>query len=242
MTANPTQPVTNELINCLSNTQSKWLLTHSKPVELKFGQILNTTDRPIANVYFPLTGFISMFVEIIDEWPVEMGLIGSEGMLGATLSLGKLNAPMQAVVRGPGKALRIDAKVFCQYLKTNASLQEVIQRYLYVLIKQLSLAGACMYSHDVSQRLARCLLMVADKCHTSQFNLTHKHLAEMVGVRRSAITIAAGGFQRAGLIKYSRGQIEVLSKDGLKHASCQCYIASLHFQKQEFPSQQINKT
>lgn len=242
MTATPSLPVTNELINCLSNIQSKWLISHSKLVELKFGQILNTTDRPIANVYFPLTGFISMFVEMIDERPVEMGLIGSEGMLGATLSLGKLNAPMLAVVRGPGKALQIDAMVFCQYLKTNASLQEILQRYLYVLIQQLSLAGACMHSHEVSQRLARWLLMVQDRCHASQFNLTHQHLAEMIGVRRSAVTIAAGVFQRTGLIRYSRGQIEVLSRAGLAHASCQCYFASLSLQKKEFHTPHINKT
>ena len=133
-------------------------------------------------------------------------------------------------------------QVFCQYLKTNASLQEILQRYLYVLIQQLSLTGACMYSHEVSQRLARWLLMVQDRFHTRQFNLTHQNLAEMIGVRRSAVTIAAGVFQRAGLIKYSRGQIEVLSRAGLRHASCQCYVAALNLQKKEFHTPHIIRT
>ncbi|RDV24526.1 Crp/Fnr family transcriptional regulator [Alteromonas aestuariivivens] len=231
MSAVPTLPVTNDLINCLANTQRKWLLSHSTPVELEFGQVLNATDAPIENVYFPLTGFISVLMEMSGERSVELGLIGSEGMLGATLALGKRNAPMQSIVQGTGKALRMNARSFRQRLKASLPLRNVIHSYLYVLIQQLSLTGACNCSHEVPQRLARWLLMTQDRAHASQFYLTHQYLARMLGVRRSAVTIAAGAFQRAGLISYSRGQINVLSRSGLKHASCQCYVAALNIHK-----------
>lgn len=222
---------TNDLINCLPNTQRKWFLSHFKVVELEFGQVLNATDEPIEFVYFPLTAFISVLVEMSGEQPIEMGLIGSEGMLGATLALGKMNSPMQSVVQGIGKALRIDARSFCRCLKASLPLRNVIHSYLYVLIQQVSLIGACNCSHEVSQRLARWLLMTQDRAHSNQFYLTHQYLARMLGVRRSTVTITAGAFQRSGLISYSRGQINVLSREGLKHASCKCYITALNTQK-----------
>ncbi|MCC2617298.1 Crp/Fnr family transcriptional regulator [Aestuariibacter halophilus] len=206
-------------------------------MELKFGQVLYATDEPIEDVFFPLTGFISVLVEVSGGRSVEMGLIGSEGMLGATLALGKRNAPMLSIVQGAGKALRMDARVFRERLQASLPLRNVIHSYLYILILQLSLTGACNCSHEVPQRLARWLLMTQDRAHASQFYLTHQYLARMLGVRRSAVTIAAGAFQRAGLISYSRGQINVLSRSGLKQASCQCYAAAFKFHKKNLKTE-----
>lgn len=226
----PLQPqqVTNNLLNCLSNTQGNWMLTHLTSVELEFGQVLNRTDKPLEKVYFPLSGFISVLVEVIGAQPVEMGLIGSEGMLGATLALGNPHAPMLAIVQGAGSALCMDANLFRRRLNTCKQLRNLIQQYLYVLIQQISLTGACNCSHKVPQRLARWLLMTQDRAHASQFYLTHQYLARMLGVRRSAITIAAGAFQRAGLISYSRGIINVRSKAGLERLTCRCYEVALN--------------
>lgn len=222
------QQVTNNLLDSLSNAQRDWMLAHLTTVELEIGQVLNRTDEPLEQVYFPLSGFISVLVEVIGEQPVEMGLIGSEGMLGATLALGNGRAPMLAMVRGAGSALCMDASIFRRRLNTSTQLRNLIQRYLFVLIQQLSLTGACNCLHKVPQRLARWLLMTQDRAHASQFYLTHQYLARMLGVRRSAITIAAGAFQRAGLITYSRGIINVRSKAGLKGLTCRCYTIALN--------------
>jgi CRP-like cAMP-binding protein len=219
--------VTNRLLSCLSEQQYKWCIKHSKPVHLEFGEILNNADEEIKYVYFPLTGFISLLVDIVDAPSIEMGLIGNEGMLGATLALGNNHAPMKSIIQGSGSALRMDADLFCQRLTTHAPLRQLLHSYLYVVSLQLAQIGACNCFHEVQQRLARWLLMSHDRAHLNQFHLTHEFLATMLGVRRSAVTIAAGILQHQGLISYTRGQIKILSRLGLENASCSCYAAAI---------------
>ncbi|MFA3791304.1 Crp/Fnr family transcriptional regulator [Aliiglaciecola sp. SL4] len=195
MTASSIIPITNHLIDCLSEQQRYWFQTHSTPVDLVFGQVLNVVDKPPKYVYFPISGFISLLTIILDEPPLEMGVIGNEGMLGATMALRNNNAPLQAIVQGTGSALRINAVMFRQYLKSCLPLQKLLFRYLYVLIQQLAQTGACNSFHEVQQRLARWLLMTQDRAHSDHLQLTHQFLASMLGVRRSAVTIAAGIMQ-----------------------------------------------
>lgn len=213
----------NELLSRLSPRQYQWFWDNSTQVELKFGEVLTPADSPIKHVYFPRKAFISMLVAVPDAPAIEMGLIGNEGMLGASLALGNKRAPMQAVVQGAGSALRMDTDVFCLRVQTNAALRNLIHAYLYVLFIQLAQAGACNCFHDVHQRLARWLLMTHDRAHSDHFHLTHQFLATMLGVRRSAVTIAAGHLQHQGMITYSRGQIQVVSRSKLLDSSCACY-------------------
>lgn len=220
-------PVSNHLLNCLSQKQHQWFLAHSTTVHLEFGKVLCMADETIDYVYFPLSGFISLLIPIVDEPSIEMGLIGNEGMLGATLALDKLKAPMRSIVQGAGSALRMEAQVFTQRIKSNLALRQLLHSYLYVLLVQLAQTGACNCFHEVQQRLARWLLMSHDRAHVSQFHLTHEFLATMLGVRRSAVTIAAGALQHQGLISYTRGHINVLSRQGLEQAACGCYAAAI---------------
>jgi CRP-like cAMP-binding protein len=103
----------------------------------------------------------------------------------------------------------------------------VLKRYLYVLLAQLSQSTACGRFHEIRARLARWLLMTHDRAHADHFRLTHQYLADMLGVQRSAITIAAGSLQRKKLISYKRGAIFIVSRRGLETASCECYQAAL---------------
>ncbi|MGO4892755.1 Crp/Fnr family transcriptional regulator [Flavobacterium sp. W21_SRS_FM6] len=220
-------PISNHLLDGLSAQQQQWFYHHSTLVQLEFGEVLCQADETIAFVYFPLGGFVSLLVPILDEPAIEMGLIGNEGMIGATLALGKSTAPMQCLVQGSGSALKLEASSFCQYLSDNGALQHTIHSYLYVTLLQLAQTGACNCFHEVLQRLARWLLMTHDRAHADTFMLTHTFLATMLGVRRSAVTIAAGSLQKQGLIRYRRGHIQILSREGLEHISCGCYFAAL---------------
>lgn len=219
--------ITNHLLNSLSKQQHEWFLSHSTTIHLEFGEVLYNADDEMKYVYFPLSGFISLLVDIVDAPSIEMGLVGNEGMLGATLALGNNHVPMQSIVQGSGSALRMDAEVFDQRLETNAPLRQLIHSYLYVVSLQLAQIGACNCFHEIQQRLVRWLLMSHDRAHSNQFYLTHEFLAKMLGVRRSPITIAAGVLQQQGLITYSRGQINILSREGLERASCSCYGAAI---------------
>jgi CRP-like cAMP-binding protein len=201
------------------------ILERCEPVDLVLGTILCEPDLPLPYAYFPLTGFISLVETVDNHPPLEMGLIGDEGMLGATLALGINSAPLQGVVQGTGSALRMTAPQLRHDLRNSPSLLRTLNRYLYVLIAQLSQSAACTRFHEVEARLARWLLMTHDRAHADHFYLTHKFLADMLGVQRSAVTIAAGALQRRNLIRYSRGEITVLGRRGLEAASCECYRA-----------------
>ncbi|MDO9633365.1 MAG: Crp/Fnr family transcriptional regulator [Humidesulfovibrio sp.] len=218
-------PESNLLLNNLPHKSRARVLEHCEPAALVFGEILCEPGRPIRHVYFPLTGFISLVATLGDHPPLEMGLIGNEGMLGATLALGVKTVPLRAVVQGAGTALRMSAAHCREELQGSPGLLRALHRYLYVQMAQLSQTAACTHFHEIEPRLACWLLMTHDRAHADHFHLTHAFLADMLGVRRSGVTIAAGALQLRGLIRYSRGEIIVLDRKGLEAASCECYAA-----------------
>lgn len=226
VTARFSSPGVNCLIQSLPSGTRAQLLAQCRPEQLVFGEVLSDPGKPIRHVHFPLTGYISLVATVSGHRPIEMGMIGNEGMLGATLTLGISTAPLRAVVQGAGSALRMTAAQFHLQLRQSPDLQRTLDRYLYVLIEQLAQNAACNAFHEVQARLARRLLMTQDRAHSDHFRLTHQVLAGMLGVRRSAVTIAAGELQRQQLICYTRGQITIRSRRGLEEASCECYAAA----------------
>lgn len=220
-------PVVNQLLASLPHQESARVLACCEPVDLVFGSILCEPEQALRHLYFPLTGFISLVITLRDHQPLEMGLIGNEGMLGATLVLGVNSLPMRAVVQGSGTALRISATDFRRELQECPELLRLLNRYLYVLMAQLSQTAACTHFHEIEPRLARWLLMTHDRAHADHFYLTHEYLADMLGVRRSGVTVAAGALQLRGLIHYTRGEISILDRKGLEAASCECYDATI---------------
>jgi CRP-like cAMP-binding protein len=225
MSATAPRHIPSQLIEGLPSKQRKQLLNACEPVELVFGSVLYEVNQPIGHVYFPLSAFIALVTTLEGHQPLEMGLIGNEGMLGATLALGVAQAPMRAVVQGSGSALRISSVLFRQQLRRSPALLRTLKRYLYVVMAQLSQGAACAHFHEIEPRLARWLLMTHDRAHANHFHLTHEFLADMLGVRRSGVSIAAALLQDRGLISYSRGEISVLDRAGLEHTACECYAA-----------------
>lgn len=215
--------VSNRLIASMPRGERSELLGYCAEVDLVFGDILCESGDVARHVYFPLIGFISLVATVKGHEPLELGLIGNEGMLGVTLKLGVKTAPMRAVVQGAGTALRLTSGKFLRSCRASASLSRNLDKYMYVLTTQLTRSSACSRFHEIGPRLARWLLMTHDRAHSDKFHLTHEYLAEMLGVRRSGVTIAAGVLQRHKLIDYSRGEIRILDRKGLEAASCECY-------------------
>jgi CRP-like cAMP-binding protein len=220
-------PVTNGLIAGLPARVRDRLLRQEGPVQLEAGSVLCEQGQPYRDAYFPLTGRISQVVLVAGHPPLGVFLIGSEGMLGATLLLGSEVAPLRAVVQGSGNAWRVSAVLLRRELRDSRALRAMIERYLFVHVEQWAQAVACARFHEVDVRLARCLLLVHDRAPADRFHMTHQALADMLGVQRSAVTLAAGSLQAAGVIRYSRGGIDILSRDALEAASCGCYAADV---------------
>lgn len=218
---------TNRLLEGLPRKDRDRVLARCEEVDLAFGTILCEPGSPYRHIYFPVTGFISTVATLGGHQPLEIRLIGDEGMLGATMALGVATIPLRAIVQGTGNAWRMAAPLFLRSLRDSPALSRMLRRYLYVLVAQLSQSTGCSRFHEVEARLARWLLMTHDRAHADHFHLTHDFLADMLGVRRSGITIAAGALQRSALISYTRGEIRILDRKGLEGRSCECYAAGI---------------
>jgi hypothetical protein len=223
----PPDPLANSLIAGLPRAEQRRLLADCEPVELVFGNMLCQPGTPLRDACFPLTGCIGLAAAVNGHPPLDMALVGSEGMLGLSLALGiGSNVPMLGIVKCPGHALRMPAARFRRELAQSPGLARAVDRQLFVLLAQLARTAACTSFHEVQARLARWLLMLHDRAHADHFHLTHELLADMLGVQRSAVTIAAGAMQKAHVISYSRGEIQVLDRAGLEAMSCECYQSS----------------
>lgn len=216
----------NRLLAKLGTKDHRRLLAACDEVDLAYGDILWEPESRIRHVYFPLDCFISQLVPVDCRENLELALIGNEGMLGTPLVLGVNSSSLQSLVQGSGRALRMSTASFRRELAQLPALRQKLNRYVYVLQAQLALTAACISFHSLDLRLARWLLMTHDLAGPGSFHLTHKFLAQMLGVRRVGITKAAGNLQKRALLSYSRGEITILNRAGLEKASCPCYQAS----------------
>ena len=216
-------PVQNHLLELLPEPDRQRILARCDTVQLQLGEVLCEAAVPLAFAYFPVDGFISLLTRIEHHPSLEVGMVGREGMFGASIVLGVAVSPLQALVQGNGQAWRLPAAALVRELARSAALRQTLQRYVYVVMAQMASSAACLRFHLIGPRLARWLLMSADRAHASHFKVTHEFLACMLGVRRVGVTVAAGELQRQGLIAYHRGQVTVLDRTGLEGAACPCY-------------------
>jgi CRP-like cAMP-binding protein len=215
----------NRLLTALPSKNLERVLASCETVDLIFADVLCLPGDRIRYVYFPTDSFISLVAPVDGYAGLEVGMIGSEGMLGIGLVLDVDTYPMHALVQGAGPALRMTAETFRHELDHTPALQRGLNRYVYVLISQLAQAAACTRFHVVEARLARWLAMTRDRARSDQFYLTQDFLSHMLGVRRVGVTKAAGSLQKRKLISYTRGVIRVLDPGGLEAAACGCYLA-----------------
>lgn len=216
-------PAQNHLIESLPRRDRLSLLAAGSTVDLVLGQLLDRAGAATRHAYFPVDGFVSLVAADAGQPALEVGMVGREGMLGAQLVLGVAQAPLHALVQGPGAAWRIGSAAFRAELAQSAPLRSLLHRYLHVLMGQLADAAVCNRYHEIGPRLARWLLMTQDRAHDERFQVTHEFLAYMLGVRRVGVTAAAGALQKSGLIEYHRGHVHVLDRGALEAAACACY-------------------
>lgn len=218
-----TLPTANSLLAAVPRTEYQRLAAALEPVSLTFGDVLYESGDPIRYVYFPSDCLISLLTQVEDHMALEVGLVGSEGMVGIPLALGIGTSSVRALVQGTGTAMRMEAGRFQLEFKQSPSLQRELYRYTHLLMAQFSQTAACNRFHVVEARLARWLLMTRDRVRSNEFHLTHEFLADMLGVQRVGVTNAASALRKRKLIDYSRGNITILNPRGLSAACCACY-------------------
>jgi CRP-like cAMP-binding protein len=217
------EAIPNSVLAALPRSALAALRSGFEEVQLKFGEILYEPGQVIRHVYFPSDSLVSLLTLVDRHSALEVGMVGREGMVGMSLTLGSDISPVRALVQGTGQALRMSAARFRREFKRSPPLQRGLFTYLNALMAQITQTAACNRFHRIEGRLARWLLMTSDRVRSDQFELTQDFLSNMLGVRRVGVTEAASALQRQKLIEYSRGHITILDHAGLEAASCPCY-------------------
>jgi CRP-like cAMP-binding protein len=213
----------NRLIAVLPSADRQRLLEALQLVSLRVRQRLYDAGEPMKFVYFPLSGVHSIVSSMPDGHTVELATVGSEGMVGIQVFLGRPSTPDKAFCQVPGDALRMRAARFQDEAHRSRAFRTVMLHYTQAFIHQIAQHAACSRLHSVIERCASRLLMTRDRVNLDEFVLTQESLAQMLGVRRATITAAAGMLQRAGSIRYTRGRITIVDRKKLARASCQCH-------------------
>jgi CRP-like cAMP-binding protein len=223
MAATNLRSKSNHLLAAVPQQALQRMLPYLEPVKLIYGQVLYEPEARIRYVYFPVDCLVSLLTAVDKSRTLEVGMVGSEGMVGMPMALGIGFSAVRALVQGDGMALRMRAARFRAEFTKNLPLQRALFRYTHLLMAQVSQTAACNRFHTAEARLARWLLMTSDRLNTDHFRLTHEFLAHMLGVRRVGVTKAASDLERKRLIEYSRGNIRILDLKRLEATACTCY-------------------
>jgi CRP-like cAMP-binding protein len=213
----------NRLLTALEPGDLSLLTPHLRTGYFAKGAILQEQEAPVAEVYFPLEGMVALVSVMENGQIVESALIGREGAIGAFAGLGPWHAFTRAMVQIPVTAAVISTSHFQAAVAKSEPIRHLILRYKEALLGQVQQTAACNALHELEPRLARWLLQALDRVDEHELALTHDLIAQMLGARRSTVTVIANKFRDAGLIRYHHGRIVVLDRDGLEHTACECY-------------------
>ncbi len=215
-------PLTNHLLAALPASGWERWQPQLELVSLPLGRVIYETDGPQTHVYFPTTAIVSLLYMMEDGSSAEIAVVGNEGLVGVSLFMGGESTTSRAVVQSAGKAFRLSSRVVKEEFK-RAPVLHLLLRYTQALITQMAQTAVCNRHHSLDQQLCRWLLLSLDRLQGDQLVMTQELIANMLGVRREGVTEAALKLQKAGLIQYSRGHINVLDRKGLELRSCECY-------------------
>jgi CRP-like cAMP-binding protein len=229
--------INNQILLDLPPEESDKLFPKLELVQLKLHQVLHEAGATLKSGYFCNSGMFSVLTVTPDGRNVEVGLIGKEGFSAVPLIAGFRTSYTRTVVQGQGTAFRVDASIFRAVLRQCPTLERQLQRFSQFMAMQVTQIATCNRLHEVDERLARWLLMTADRVGSDALPLTQEFLAQMLGSTRSTVTISAGSLQKAGLIAYTRGNVNILDRGSLEAAACDCY-GSLQRQTKEWQGQE----
>jgi CRP-like cAMP-binding protein len=214
----------NRILAALEGKDREGLLAETTVVTLELKRVLLQPGKAIDTVYFPEGAVVSLLTTMEDGGAVEVATVGNEGIVGVPVFLGgdAMSARDLYQVQVPGQARTMDTKAFLKASR-HEPLRGLVQRYAQALFTQVSQQVACNALHSVTARCSRWMLLTADRVGQNEFPLTQEFLAQMLGVRRASVTEAAGTLQDAGFIRYARGRVTIVDREGLENAACECY-------------------
>lgn len=213
----------NLLLAALPPADYEMVASHLHPVALEPKQALYDPEKPIDYVYFVDSGMVSLLSVLSDRTGVEAASTGRDGMVGMPVFQRADRMAGQAVVQLKGSAQRMSVDSFRACVRKSETLEKLLHLYSACLFMLAAQSIACISKHEIDRRLARWLLHAADQSGQTQLGLTHLILVQMLGVRRSTVTIAAGTLRKAGLIQYTKKHVTIVDRPGLEQASCECY-------------------
>jgi CRP-like cAMP-binding protein len=213
----------NKVLLGLPPKEAEMLIPKLEFVRLKVHHVLHEPGDTLKSAYFPNSGLVSILSVFPDGKCVEVGLVGREGFIGLPLVAGFRTANTRAIIQIEASAFRIDADALAGILQQSRALDRRLQQFSQVLAMEVTQVAACNRLHEVNERLARWLLMSADRVESNCVPLTQEFLANMLGTRRSSVTVAAGMLEKAGLIANSRGRVDIIDRKRLEEAACDCY-------------------
>ena len=199
------------------------LLPYLELVEMPLGEVLYESGARLEHVYFPTTCIVSLLYVLENGASAEIAVVGNEGILGISLFMGGETTPSRAVVQSAGYGYRLRAPLLKEEFNRAGPVLRLLLRYTQALITQMTQTAVCNRHHSIDQQLCRWLLLSLDRLPSSSLTMTQELIANMLGVRREGVTVAARSLQRSGLIRYSRGRIDVIDRPGLEKAVCECY-------------------
>ena len=216
-------PKGSQLLAALPPEEFKRLLPSLEQVELPLNETLCEAYSEMKYVYFPLDCVVSLLGIMEDGGTAEISVVGNEGIVGVSLFMGGETTPSRAVVQAGGHAYRLKGSLLKEEFYRAGPMQRLLLRYTQALLTQMAQTAVCNRHHSLDQQLCRWLLLSIDRLGTNHLVMTQELIANMLGVRREGVTEAAGKLQKAGLIHYYRGHIEVLDRKGLEDRTCECY-------------------
>jgi CRP-like cAMP-binding protein len=213
----------NLLLGLLSPADLKRLEPHLKTTPLKQHEVLFEADREIRHVYFPTGAVVSLVVSLSTGEMVEAAMVGIDGIVGASAALDGKVSLSRGIVQLAGDAVVCDLDALKSAALQSPALLSLLIRHEQTLYAQAQQSAACFATHHVEARLCRWMLRARDLSDSDTLSFTQEYLAEMLGVRRTSVTVVAHTLQAAGFIKYSRGRIQILNAEALRDSACECY-------------------
>lgn len=217
-------PLQNRLLAVLPEIEYERLRPQLEAVDMPLGKALYESGRTLSHVYFPTTSIVSLLYVMENGASAEIAVVGNEGVVGIALFMGGESTPSRAVVQSAGQGFRLRGQAVKEAFNRSGPVMHLFLRYTQALITQMAQTAVCNRHHSLDQQLCRWLLLSLDRLPGNELVMTQELIANMLGVRREGVTEAALKLQAAGLIRYARGHISVLDREGLEARTCECYV------------------
>ncbi|CAN5778903.1 Crp/Fnr family transcriptional regulator [soil metagenome] len=213
----------NYLLASLDEATRSRLNDNLETVSFDLGKVLYESGDKLDYAYFPTTAVISLLYIMEDGGTAEIGIVGNDGVLGMPLFLGGDSTSSRAIIQSAGDACRIKPKYLIDEFKRGERFQDLLLRYTQAFMTQISQTAVCNRLHTVEKQLCRWLLLSHDRLDSDKLVMTHDLISNMLGVRREGVTLAAKKLATKKLIKNTRGTMEIVDRQGLDDAVCECY-------------------